>query len=171
MFVGRGVEQTLGKHDADGLRRQALDYLQQHTVVTLATGGPEGLWAAAVFYASDGFELVFLSAGHTRHCQNLTANPRVAATIQENYDDWPKIQGIQLAGLVQSLEGKERAAAIALYQDKYPFIKSAGAVVWKALQKVIWYRLKPEQLYFIDNSKGFGHRDEVNLRGSDLNRG
>ncbi|MGD8806327.1 MAG: pyridoxamine 5'-phosphate oxidase family protein, partial [Chloroflexota bacterium] len=69
-------------------RDQALTYLDQHTVMSLATYGRQGLWAAAVFYANDGFDLYFLSAGHTRHGQNLSDNPRAAATIQENYTDW-----------------------------------------------------------------------------------
>ena len=56
----------------EATRAQALAYLAAHHVVTIATHGPLGLWAAAVFYANDGFRLVFLSAGHTRHAQNLS---------------------------------------------------------------------------------------------------
>ena len=67
-----------------------------NNVVTLATSGPEGIWAAAVFYAEDGFELTFLSAEHTRHARNIASQSHVAATIQEDYADWPGIQGIQL---------------------------------------------------------------------------
>lgn len=145
------------------IRRQALAYLERHTVLTLATDGPEGLWAAAVFYVNDDFDLVFLSASHTRHGRNLAANPQAAATIQENYKDWPHIQGIQLAGPVLSLTGESRKTAIFLYQQKYPFIKTAGPALLTALQKVNWYRLRPQELYFIDNSQGFGHRDMVEL--------
>ncbi|MCI0394104.1 MAG: pyridoxamine 5'-phosphate oxidase family protein [Chloroflexi bacterium] len=147
--------------ESEAVRQAALAYLAGHQVVTLATTGPLGLWAAAVFYASDGFELVFLSAGHTRHGQNLAANPRAAATIQEDYRDWPEIKGIQLEGPVRQLAGAERAAAIALYQAKYPFVAAADAPLQSALARVNWYRLTPDRLYFIDNSKGLGHRDEV----------
>lgn len=153
----------MGEPDPEEIRRQALAYLENHTVMTLATDGPEGLWAAAVFYAHDNFNLIFLSAGQTRHGQNLAANPQAAATIQENYDDWPQIQGIQMAGTVRLLDGEKREAAISLYQEKYPFIKTAGSTIRRALQKVNWYLLTPQQFYFIDNSKGFGHRDEVGL--------
>lgn len=131
--------------------------------MTLATIGVQGPWAAAVFYASLEFELVFLSAAHTRHGQDLTSNPRAAATIQEDYEDWPDIQGIQLEGEVHLLEGKERKAAIALYQNKFPFLESAGAQIQSALRRVNWYRLTPDRLHFIDNSRGFGHRDEIEL--------
>jgi hypothetical protein len=143
------------------LRQQVLDYLEQHTVMTLATTGPEGLWAAAVFYCTREFDLFFLSAGHTRHALNLASNPQVAATIQENYHDWPEIQGIQLSGLAQVLTGAERELAMALYEQKYPFVKTAGPAIREGIQKLNWYRLAPDELYFIDNRKGFGHRDEI----------
>lgn len=142
-------------------RASALSYLADHQVVTLATHGPEGLWAAAVFYANDGFELVFLSAGHTRHARNISASPSVAATIQEDYRDWPSIQGIQLSGSARQLDGKERERAIALYQAKFPFIAQPIPALVTALTRVNWYRLTPDSLYFVDNTRGFGHRDAI----------
>jgi len=147
----------------DEARAQALAYLRQHHVMTLATHGPLGLWAAAVFYASDGFQLYFLSAGHTRHAQNMAASPRVAATIQEDYDDWAAIQGIQLEGTARPLAGREREEALSLYADKFRFLQRPIALIEKALAGVNWYALSPERLYFVDNSRGFGHRDEIDL--------
>jgi uncharacterized protein YhbP (UPF0306 family) len=151
----------LTNRDFPDARQVALDYLGQHSVMSLATHGPWGLWAAAVFYANDDFTLFFLSAGHTRHGRNIAANPWAAATIQENYRDWPEIQGLQLAGTVELLNGKEKVAAIKSYNKKYPFLSNSGQVVNAALKKVNWYRLIPQQLYFVDNTKGFGHRDEI----------
>lgn len=142
-------------------RARALAYVAGHHVMTLATQGPEGPWAAAVFYAADGFRLVFLSAAHTRHAQNSAASPRVAATIQEDYDDWPAIQGIQLEGTARQLMGDEREAAIDLFTRRYPFLRQAEAPIDAALRRVNWYELRPERLYFVDNSRGFGHRDEI----------
>jgi hypothetical protein len=144
-------------------RRAALAYLEGHNVLTLATHGPSGLWAAAVFYANDGFSLVFLSTAHTRHAQNLAARPRAAGTVQDDTADWPSIQGIQLEGLVQALEGADRAAAIALYEAKYPFLREPPAELEAALARVRWYRLVPDRLYWIDNRQGFGHREEIDL--------
>jgi uncharacterized protein len=128
--------------------------------MTLATHGPLGLWAAALFYASDQFDFYFLSAGHTRHAQNLAASPQTAATIQEDYRDWPAIRGIQLEGETAPLTGAERETAIALYRQKYPFVADDPALQ-AALQRVNWYRLRPTALYYLDNSQGFGHRDQI----------
>jgi len=132
-----------------------------HHVMTLATNGPLGLWAAAVFYAHDGFRFVFLSAGHTRHARNMAASPQVAATIQEDYADWAAIKGIQLEGTVRPLAGQERDMVIALYAKKFSFLTQPVSVVEAALARVNWYCLSPSRLYFVDNGRGFGHRDEI----------
>ena len=139
----------------------ALTYLQEHQVMTLATEGPAGLWAAAVFYVNAGYDLYFLSAGHTRHAQNIAATNHAAGTIQEDYKDWPAIKGIQLSGSVTLLEGNERTEAIERYQQKYPFIASADDRMQRALDRVNWYRLQPDTFYFIDNGLGLGHRDTI----------
>ncbi len=145
------------------VRQQALDYLARHHVMTLATTGPDGVWAAAVFYANEGFDLLFLSAGHTRHAQNMALQGQVAATIQEDYHDWQAIKGIQCAGEVVELTGQRQETAVARYMQKFPFLKLAPPPIQAALRKVNWYRLQPHRLYFIDNSKGFGHREEIFL--------
>ena len=145
-------------------RALALAYLATHQVMTLATTGPQGLWAAAVFYVNDGFDLTFLSAGHTRHAQNMTAVPHIAATIQEDYRDWEQIQGIQLEGEVALLTDVSRETAVARYRNKYPFLAQGDAKMQAALSKVNWYVLKPDRLYFIDNRMGLGHRDEIDLK-------
>lgn len=149
-------------------KQLALSYLQQHRVMTLATHGPGGMWAAAVFYASEGFDFYFLSAGHTRHARNIADSPRIAATIQEDYADWAAIQGIQLAGVVTKLSGIEQLKAITLYQTKFTFLAQATTIIQAAFEKVNWYRLRPYQLYFVDNSQGFGHRDEIVLDQTDI---
>jgi uncharacterized protein YhbP (UPF0306 family) len=148
------------------LRERVRRYLRGHHVLTLATQGPEGVWAAAVFYAGDETGLYFLSSPASRHARNLAANPRVAATIQEDYADWPEIKGVQLEGAVGELSGPEEAEARRLYGEKYPVVGNlakAPAAIVKALAKVRWYRLVPERLYFIDNATGFGRREEVGL--------
>jgi hypothetical protein len=149
------------------LRARVLEYLRAHHVMTLATHGVEGPWAAAVFYANDGFTLYWLSAPASRHSVNLVRSPRVAATIQEDYADWPEIKGLQLEGIACEISGDEERKARKLYGDKYPVVGMLGkapAPIVAAMAKVRWYRIVPERLYFIDNSVAFGHRDEVVLR-------
>ena len=150
-----------------GLPQQVADYLTGHHVMTLATQGAQGPWAAAVFYASDGASLIFLSSPASRHCLNLASDSRCAATIQEDYCDWAQIKGIQIEGRVSELKGDEEARARRLYGEKFPVagpLANIPPAIVKALAKVRWFRLDPEHFHFIDNSKGFGHRDEIALR-------
>lgn len=140
------------------------DYLASHHVMTLATQSAQGPWAAAVFYASDGGSLIFLSAPSSRHCRDLALDARCAATIQEDYRDWKQIKGIQLEGRVRELQGDEEKLAQQLYGEKFPVVGPLAKVppaIVKALARVRWFRLVPERFYFIDNSRGFGHREEI----------
>ena len=140
------------------------DYLGGHHVMTLATQSQDGPWAAAVFYASDGCSLIFLSSPTSRHCRNLAQDARCAPTIQEDYRDWQQIKGIQLEGRVSALDGEDERQARHLYGQKFPIagpLAHVSPAIVKALARVRWFRLVPERFYFIDNSQGFGHRDEI----------
>ena len=151
------------------LKQQILDYLKSHNTMTLATCAGEEPWAATVFYASDELQLYFFSAPEARHSVNLSSNPRVAATVQEDYKDWRAIKGIQLEGRVLPVEGViEKAKAMAVYGRKYSdvirlFTDPTSGVFYKAFLKVKFYRVVPERIFFIDNAQGFGKRQELVL--------
>lgn len=164
----------------DTLRRQVLTYLDNHNVMTLATTGPDGPWAAALFYVNNGFGLYWLSDPNTRHSRNIAHNPQVAIAIHEDYRDWQIIQGIQMEGIAEMV-GRPALAGhpMQLYVAKYPFISIAEihnpkpeirnrAALAKALATSRVYRFKPTRVYFIDNTKGLGHRDEVALGDQDV---
>jgi uncharacterized protein len=155
----------------EDLKRKILDYLKSHNTMTLATSAGDSPWAATVFYASEGLRLYFFSAPDSRHCQNLSANARVAATVQEDYKDWREIKGIQLEGKVVLVDGMlEKAKAMAVYARKYPeviklFSDPASGVFYKAFLRVKFYCVVPEKLFYIDNQQGFGKRQELALDG------
>jgi uncharacterized protein YhbP (UPF0306 family) len=140
----------------------AAEYLSQHHVMTLATQGADGPWAAAVFYVRDGDDLMFLSSPASRHCRDLALQPRCAATIQAEASDWRSIRGIQIEGRVGELEGVERERAQRLYAERFPFIRpgAAPAAIVSALARVHWYRLRISRLFFIDNTRAFGRREQ-----------
>ena len=138
------------------------EYLAGHHVMTLATQGSDGPWAAALFYVPDGDDLIFLSSPSSRHCSDLALQPRCAATIQSEVADWRDIQGIQIEGQVSELQGEERSRAQQLYGERFPFARPAlaPAALALALARVRWYRLRIARLYFIDNRRGFGKRQQ-----------
>lgn len=138
------------------------EFLARHHVMTLATQGSEGPWAAALFYARDGDDLIFLSSPSSRHCRNLALQPRCAATIQPETVNWRAIQGIQAEGQARELQVGEIALAQQRYGERFPFVRPgiAPPAIVTALARVRWYRLRIERLYFIDNERGFGDRQQ-----------
>ena len=155
---------------SEGLKRQILDYMESHNTMTLGTSAGDAPWAATVFYASEGLRLYFFSSPESRHCQNLAANPRVAATIQEDYRDWRKIKGIQIEGKAVTLDSLlEKAKATAAYTRKYPevmklFANPLSGALYQAFLKVRFYCVVPERIFYIDNEQGFGKRQELILK-------
>lgn len=161
-----GKDRESAPGSGEGPREKLLDYLAMHHVMTLATTGSNGPWAAAVFYVNSGTTLYFLSSPGSRHCLNLAHSPLVAATIQEDYSDWPQIKGVQLDGMVSELAGSEETEARRLYAKKFPIVGLAGkapAAIVKALARVRWYRLLPQHMHFIDNAAGFGQRADIDV--------
>jgi len=154
---------------AEDLRRQILSYMESHNTMTLGTCQGDVPWAATVFYASDGLDLYFFSDPASRHCQNLKKNARVAVTIQEDYQDWQKIKGIQLEGKVIEVDSLiEKGKAMVVYARKYPgvmkvFTDPGSGVFYRAFLKVKFYVVKPEQVFYIDNEQGFGKRQELEI--------
>lgn len=160
MVADRGAE----------LRELAHRYLAEHHTVSLATSGPEGLWATTVFYACDGFTLYYLSEPHTRHARNVAASPQLAATVNEDYDDWRKIKGIQMAA--ESLEVTDKrqfATGLEIYLKRFPFVRGflspgqllQGMKVAGKLLDTRLYVVRPSLLFYLDNEHGFSNRQPV----------
>ena len=157
--------------ESDGhVREQVLEYLATHNVMTIASCTGNIPWAAAVFYASAEFTLYFLSNPASRHGMNMEQNTQVSAAIHEDYSDWRKIRGIQLEGHAERLTSiKQQAAFWKAYEKKFPFVRqffAAGSLrdmLSSKLAGIRLYRVVPSQVYYIDNSKGFGHRDLLDL--------
>lgn len=154
------------------LRAAVLRYLAEHNTVSLATQGPEGLWASTVFYVNVDLNLYYLSEPKTRHVQNVLGNANIAATINEDYKDWTQIKGIQLEGASAEVTGKrELARVLAAYVKKYPFVAHflspgqllTGMKVAGRAMDIRLYRVTPVRLLFIDNQRGFSNRQEIRL--------
>jgi uncharacterized protein YhbP (UPF0306 family) len=161
-----------GPGDDVDLRALALAYLAAHNTVSLATLGPDGPWAATVFYASVEFDLYFLSEPKTRHAQNVLGNPTIAGTINEDYHDWRQIKGIQLTGrCVELAEPLEIQAGLDAYVAKYPFVGQflapgrllEGMAVAGRPLNVRLYQVTPTQVLYLDNERGFSNRQEIPL--------
>jgi uncharacterized protein YhbP (UPF0306 family) len=167
--------ENAGARDPAQLRKEILAYLAAHNVMTIASCQKNVPWAAAVFYASDELDLYFFSNPKSRHGMNIGANAAVGVAIHEDYHDWRAIRGIQIEGRAERLRSLRLQSRFwEIYLQKYPFVKQffgdeapkrfSGTLKGK-LASVRPYRVVPQAVYYIDNSKGFGHRERLELAG------
>jgi uncharacterized protein len=152
--------------DAD-TRAHMLAYIAAHHTLTLATEQDGRPWASSLFYANDGFTLYFVSDPETQHAKNLKNNPRVAVTIAEDHRDWRAITGLQLEGTCEEIgHPVDAARALAVYATKFSFIGDllrAPNALGSAMAKARFHRINPRWVRLIDNTRGFGHKEEIHL--------
>ncbi len=175
MKVPQTPKQSDPGDPAEALRREMLDYLETHNVMTIASCKGNVPWAAAVFYASDEFALYFFSSPRSRHGMNMTANRVVSAAIHEDYRDWREIRGIQLEGRVERLRSlKLQAHFWKVYEKKFPFVKEffkpggLRDLLQAKLKGIGLYRMVPQAVYYLDNRRGFGHRERLDFTAASV---
>lgn len=150
------------------------NFLDKHHVVSLATCSSGRPHAANLFYARNGLSLLWVSDPASRHSIELEANPRVAATVAPDYRDFDEICGLQISGQAHRVsDASERRHARGLLEARYPFLNrlSDGPPALRdAYAHAEVYRLDPERLVMTDNSRGFAHKDTLDL-GPNKRRG
>ena len=144
--------------DNDAVIKKMSEYLKSHNTMTLATVAADGKpLAHTVEYASDGTTVYFVTNRLTRKARNIAANPHVAFTVDEDYLDWSKIQGIQMEAVATMLADKaELEKAAGIYVGKFPIVKT-----FPPNPDWVFVKLAPSAGFFLDYTKGFTHRDKV----------
>jgi uncharacterized protein YhbP (UPF0306 family) len=149
------------------LERQIGVFLALHHVMSLATIGSSGPHATSLLYACDGLALIWVSESNTLHSREIEADPRVAATVAPDYSDFAAIRGVQIVGTASRIvAAEERMLHLAELEARYPFLEqlAAGPVeLRQAYSRTAVYRLRPIRIVLIDNTKGFGHKETLEL--------
>ncbi|WP_043638878.1 pyridoxamine 5'-phosphate oxidase family protein [Desulfovibrio sp. TomC] len=134
--------------------------LAEVTTMTLATVQAGVPWATTVYFAPDGFNLVFLSSPGSRHCRNLAANAACAAALSPEVSSWRDILGLQMEGRAELVAGlAAKARAMAAYFAKFPFVKdllTAPGETASRMGRVSAHVFRPTTIRYIDNGPGFG---------------
>ena len=139
-------------------------YLVRHTTLSLATCHDGRPWSTDLFYASDdSCQLYFVSSITTLHCQHIAANPRVSVSISRQCSDWTEIKGLQLDGVAGVVSKADRDAVTETYLTKFPALKQLheASEILRIFRESSFYRISPEWIRLIDNSKKFRHKDEM----------
>jgi uncharacterized protein len=142
-------------------------FLATHHVLSLATHGREGPHATNLFYAHDGLALFWVSDPSTQHSREIEVDPRVAVTVAGDYSDFSKIHGLQLTGTAACIGSADRRAwHLSQLAARYPFLKwlaDAPPALLAAHARAAVYRFEPRRAVLIDNTKGFGHKETLDL--------
>ncbi len=135
-------------------------------VISLATVGADGApHAASVYFAAadkgaaggGSLRLYFFSSPASQHGEDLAANPAAALTLSPLVEGWRDIYGVQMRGEAHPMPpGVEWEHAFQLYLARFPF----AANLKEELARNTLYVFTPHWLRLVDNSRGFGFKEE-----------
>lgn len=118
-------------------------------------------------FAVDDFSLYWTSDPGTRHSLAIERNEHVAATVAPDYADFRLIRGVQIFGRAHRLSDPGEAAhARELLRRRFPFLRELEAMpaaLRAALDKAAYYRLDPDTLTLIDNTREFGEKRTLRI--------
>ena len=125
-----------------------INFFQEHHVLTLATSVGNNPYCANCFYVYDGDEaLIFASEEHTKHIQDAFQNKQVAASVVLETKIIGEIQGVQLCGELEELEGEELQSANKIYLKAFPDAVLKSTPLWV---------IRVSYIKMTDNRLGFG---------------
>lgn len=122
-------------------------FIKKHHVLTLATSVDNVPYCANAFYAYDAKRnrFIFTSATSTRHGEEMTKNPIIAASIVWETKLVGRIQGLQLTGRVVRADEQDSK----VYVGKLPYTALAELTLWT---------IEPQGIKYTDNTLGFGKK-------------
>ena len=148
-------------------KRQIIDLLNEHRIMTVATNRPDG-WpqATVVGYANDGLIVYCFVARDGQKFANIAVDPRVSLAIAKDYPQPLQIKGLSIAAKAVVVEDEgERLHAGAILLRRYPEYKVMPPPDPAAVPML---RITPEIVSILDYSRGFGHADLVRVTENDL---
>lgn len=148
-------------------KRQIVDLLGQHRIMTIATNRDDG-WpqATVVGYANDGLILYCLISRDSQKYANITRDPRVSLAIAKDVPQPLMIKGLSIAARAEEVTDQgEREHVTEILLARYPEYKVMPRPDPVAVPTL---RLTPQIVSVLDYSKGFGHSDLVRVTDADL---
>lgn len=146
-------------------RERVLELIDAVWTMTLATAGEDGPWSAPVYFLYRDQRFYFFSSPSSRHIQDGLDRPG-AASVFRVHERVDRLEGLQMNGTIQRQKpGTRSAAAAAAYARRFD-ITVSGADFLTFFQTAFharMYAFLPDQVYHMDNRKGFGSREIVVL--------
>ena len=140
------------------MEQKAVDILNQHRLMVIATLRPDG-WpqATMVSYANEGLLLYFIVSRASQKYTNIARDSRVSIVVGRDFEDPTQIKALSIAANaseVRDPEQRERAIDLVLQRHpalaKLPRPDLGHSAVMRAYCSIVT---------ILDYSKGFGHAD------------
>lgn len=148
-------------------KRQIIELLDRHRIMTIATNRPDG-WpqATVVGYCNDGLIVYCLVGRDSQKFANIARDSRVSLTIANDYPQPLQIKGLSIAAeAVETTDPGEREHVREILLKRYPEYKIMPPPDPATVPLV---RITPQVASILDYSKGFGHTDLVRVSDDDL---
>ena len=140
-----------------------VDYLDGEKTLTLATCAPGGPpHATTLVYVNDGATLFVWLHENAETAAQLDGNPQVGFTIDEYADDWRQTKGVQGNGTAERVSGDALGDVAKRFGDKFPDLRPG------ATSAVCFFRITPEHLNYIDNTRGDGEPEPDEYRREEV---
>lgn len=135
-------------------KKEVLKFLESRKLMIVGTYNKLP-WSASVYYLfDDNFNLYFVSSPKTKHCVNISKNPKVSVVIV-NTEQNPegKKKGFQGRGMAKKVTSVAEIKKIILAWNKRGFVKVTYSEFKKAW-KSRFYRIKLTDIQMFDQSLG-----------------
>jgi hypothetical protein len=136
-------------------------FLKTQSTLALSTSGGAGspLVAPLFYLPGDTLELYWFSSPRSAHSRNLKRDPAAAVAVYAHAERWEDIRGCQMLGEVAVISGRRRRAMAEAYVERFRL----GALFRAAMVRSRLYAFRPRWARYIDNSRGFGFKFEIDL--------
>ena len=136
--------------------------LRAQTTLVLATVGPHNLpRSTPLFYIADNeLNFYWFSSRYSLHSRNCALAPETSISISSSAQTWQQIQGVQMQGRVSIVIDRAlRKQITADYVDRF----NLGSLFSLAIRRSSLYCFTPHWLRYLDNTRRFGNKFELDL--------
>jgi general stress protein 26 len=147
------------------LEKAIVSYLDSHRHMALATVKDDGSpYASIVSYVNKGLTIFFMTDPSSQKGKNIQFCPKVGVAVSEDYQDWDKIEGVQLTGSVEWITDQTELKQVQqMFAQKFHQVHKYLAGYGVTIDIIPFLRITAKSINYLDYSKGFNHWDTLVL--------
>jgi len=112
-----------------------------------------------MYYVNKGLVLYVECDPTSEKVSTIMHNNSVAVNVDENYEDWKKIKGVQLFGVIEEVKESKWDSINSMFLEKFPQLEEYGGTP----RHHKFYEISPSKVYFLDFEGYFGKRELLRI--------